>query len=135
MLKGVFNRPRYRTAVLGYKGVGFVPWYTLFEGAESYVTLYGINADEFRSFPSGHSILSISAMYILPSLSWLFPMLRDKQLLLEIAGLMFGIIIMLTRTILGAHYLSDVSAGAMLGTLLSLVYTVIQQRISKSENK
>ena len=134
VLKGVFNRPRYRTAVLGYEGVGFVPWYTLFTGAEDYVTGYGINADEFRSFPSGHSILGISAMYILPSLSWLFPKLKEKQLLLSVIGFVFGLVIMLTRIILGAHYLSDVSAGALIGTLLSLVFTVIQLRISKSEN-
>ena len=134
VLKGIFNRPRYRTAVLGYEGVGFVPWYRLFSGAEYYVSEYGINADEFRSFPSGHSILSISAMYILPSLSWLFPKLKDKQLLLFLAGFVFGIMIMLTRMILGAHYLSDVSAGAIIGTLLTLVYTIIQLHISASHD-
>ena len=133
-LKYTFNRPRYRTAVLGYEGIGFVPWYTPFEGAEGYSELYGINGDEFLSFPSGHSILSMSAMYILPSLSWIFPKLKNKQFLLVLTGFMFGLIIMFTRMILGAHYLSDVSAGAMIGTLLSLAYTIMQLRIS-SRNK
>ncbi len=131
VLKNVFNRPRYRTAILGYEGIGYVPWYTQFTGAEGYLTEYGINADEFRSFPSGHSILSISAIYILPSLSWLFPKLKDKQILLLLVGFVFGVTIMLTRIILGAHYLSDVSAGALIGILLSLVYTFMQLRLSK----
>lgn len=135
VLKGVFNRPRYRTAVLGYEGIGFVPWYTPFEGSAEYAELYGINGDEFLSFPSGHSILSMSAMYILPSLSWIFPKLRKHQFMLVMTGFMFGLIIMFTRMILGAHYLSDVSAGAMIGTLLSLAYTIMQLRISSRNKK
>ena len=43
---------------------------------------------------------------------------------------MFGLVIMLTRMILGAHYLSDVSMGSMIGTVLSTAYTIIQLRIS-----
>ena len=133
-LKYTFNRPRYRTVVLGYEGIGFVPWYTRFEGASEYSELYGINGDEFLSFPSGHSILSVSAMYILPSFSWIFPKLRKHQFIMVMTGFLFGLVIMLTRIMLGAHYLSDVSMGATIGTLLSLVYTIIQLRIcSKRE--
>ena len=134
-LKHTFHRPRFRTAVIGYDGIGFVPWYTHFEGAEEYAALYGINADEFLSFPSGHSILSISAMYILPSLSLLFPKLENKRSLMTMCGFMFGVIIMLTRMILGAHYLSDVSMGAMIGTALAIANTIIQFFISAKQNR
>lgn len=134
-LKYTFNRPRYRTVVQEYEGIGFVPWYTRFEGAAEYAELYGINGDEFLSFPSGHSILSISAMYILPSFAWIFPKLKKHQFLLVLTGFMFGLAIMLTRMILGAHYLSDVSMGAMIGTVLSLAYTVIQLRISSKQKQ
>lgn len=134
-LKHTFHRPRFRTAVIGYDGIGFVPWYTPFEGAEEYTALYGINADEFLSFPSGHSILSISAMYILPSLSWLFPKLENKRSLMTMCGFMFGVIIMLTRMILGAHYLSDVSMGAMIGTALAIANTIIQFFISAKQGR
>ena len=134
-LKYTFNRPRYRTVVLGYDGIGFVPWYNRFEGASEYSELYGIDGDEFLSFPSGHSILGVSTMYILPSLSWIFPKLKKHQLLLVMTGFMFGLIIMFTRIILGAHYLSDVSAGAIIGTVLSLAYTIIQLRISLKQDK
>ena len=33
--------------------------------------------------------------------------------------------------ILGAHYLSDVCAGAVISTVFALIYTVIQHQINK----
>ena len=38
--------------------------------------------------------------------------------------------IMFTRMILGAHYLSDVASGAVISSCIALVYTVIQHKIS-----
>ena len=133
LLKNSFDRPRYRTAVLGYEDITFVPWYRPFAGAEELAAKYGIGADEFRSFPSGHSIFSMLSMCILPSLTWLFPKLRDKHITLFFCGLAFGIVIMVTRMILGAHYLSDTSAGAVIGVLSSIAFSAIQLRISKKQ--
>lgn len=130
VLKHSFTRPRFRTVAAGYDGIGFVPWYTPFPGSAELSELYGLNHDEFLSFPSGHSILSICTMFILPCLSWLFPKLKEKQVMLFGVGLVFGVIIMFTRMVLGAHYLSDVSAGAIIGTVLSLAFTLVQIRIS-----
>lgn len=130
VLKNVFHRPRYRTAVIGYGGIGFVPWYTPFSGASGYIAVLGISKGEFRSFPSGHSILSISVVYMIQSLTWFFPKLKEKALQLSTGGFFFGVFIMITRMILGAHYLTDVSAGAMIGITLSLVHILIQHRIS-----
>ena len=131
MLKNSFDRPRYRTAVLGYEGINFVPWYKPFSEAERYAAEYGIKADEFRSFPSGHSIFSSLTMCIFPSLSWLFPKLRDKQLHLFADGAVFAVTVMTSRMILGAHYLSDVSAGAIIGVLSVMAFMVLQHRIAE----
>ncbi len=130
MIKNIFHRPRYRTVVLGFEGVGFVPWYKPFSGAAALAESFGIDKGEFRSFPSGHSILSISMVYALQSLPWFFPKLKGKALVLGSVGFAFGAVIMFTRMLLGAHYLSDVSAGAMIGTLFALIHTMIQWRIS-----
>ncbi len=132
-LKNVFHRPRYRTVVLGYEGVGFVPWYTPFRGASDYIKTLGIDKGEFRSFPSGHSIISVSLIYIVQSLTWFFPKLRSRSVWLSASALMFGVVIMLTRMVLGAHFLSDVSAAALIGTMFSLVHTLIQSRITAGE--
>lgn len=131
-LKNTFDRPRYRTAVLGYEGITFVPWYKPFSGAEEYAAEYGLKADEFRSFPSGHSIFSSLTMCIFPSLSWLFPKLRDKQPYLFAFGFVFTVTVMSSRMILGAHYLSDVSAGAIIGVLSAMAFLAVQHRIAKN---
>lgn len=133
LLKNSFQRPRYRTAVLGYDGIPFVPWYRPFEGAKAAAAEYGLSADEFRSFPSGHSIFSMLSMCILPSLAWLFPKFEGKHIRFFFCGIVFGIIIMATRIILGAHYLSDTSAGAVIGTLSSIAFSAIQIHISKKQ--
>lgn len=132
VLKNFFDRPRYRTVVLGYDGITFVPWYTPFSGAEKYASAYGLSADEFRSFPSGHSIFSVLTMCIFPSLTWIFPKLKSKYIPLFFVGFVFGVIVMVTRMILGAHYLSDTSAGAVIGVLSSAAFGAIQLRISKN---
>lgn len=133
LFKNIFARPRYRTVVLGYDGIGYLPWYTKFMNAADYVNGLGIDKGEFRSFPSGHAILSTSLVYILQSFCWFGTKLKNKRFLLGLTGFVFSVIIMFTRMVLGAHYLSDVSAGAMIGTVLAIIYTVIQQRIDKAK--
>lgn len=128
-LKYAFSRPRYRTAILGYEGIGYVPWYKPFKGASGFISEFGIESGEFRSFPSGHSLLSVSLLSILQSLTWLSPKLKDKEFCLCIAGYCYGITIMLSRMLLGAHYLSDVTAGAMIAVMLSLIHIFMQSRI------
>ncbi len=130
VVKQIFCRPRYRIVVRGLEGIGFIPWYTRFEGAGDFIAAYGLENTDLRSFPSGHSILSISCIYILPALSLLFPKLKGKDNVLMAAGLLFGMLVMFTRMVLGAHYLSDVSAGGLIGVLLSLASLFVQQRLS-----
>lgn len=130
VFKGVFHRPRFRLAVLGVEGVGFVPWYTPFPKAAELIEKFGIDKGEFRSFPSGHSILSMSTVFILQSLTWFSAKLKDKQLVFGIIGMLFAVVIMFSRMILGAHYLSDVAFGAVISSFIALVYTVIQHKIS-----
>lgn len=130
-LKSAFSRPRYRIVVRQLEGIGFVPWYKPFSGAGELRKTYGLTGSDFRSFPSGHSIMSVSCVYIFYSLSWVEEKLRDRQLTLCIAGALFGMIVMFTRMLLGAHYLSDVSAGAMIATVLSLIFTLLENKLSK----
>lgn len=64
--------------------------------------------DQF-SFPSGHTI---TAFTVAVSLSWFYP---------ELAGLLLfcALSIALSRIVLGMHFLSDVVAGAAIGTGLA----------------
>ncbi len=123
IVKGTFHRPRYRLTLQGFEGIGFVPWFKPFLGYQDYIAQFGIDKGEFRSFPSGHSILSTCMVIALQSLSWISLRLRDKQFRLGILGFFISFIIIISRVILGAHYLSDVSAGALIVSILALFYT------------
>ena len=133
IFKGAFSRPRYRLVVQGYEGTGFIPWYIRFNGAGELVEKFGIDKGEFRSFPSGHSILSMSVIVILQMLSWYFEKLKDKRLVMGVLGFVFALMIMGTRMILGAHYLSDVSFGALISSVMALVFTAVQHKITTSQ--
>ncbi|MDO4807614.1 MAG: phosphatase PAP2 family protein [Coriobacteriales bacterium] len=103
LTKGIFNRPRYRVVAEGLEGVGFVPWYKISPKPLELMSMHGLDRTEFRSFPSGHALMSISTISILLSLTWLIPSLRDKRIQLCWTGFAFAVVIMLTRMLLGAH--------------------------------
>lgn len=130
IFKNVFHRPRFRLTARGIEGIGFVSWYTPFPQASEFVEKLGIDKGEFRSFPSGHSILSMSIVYILQSLTWFSAKLKDEWFVSGLIGMFFAVLIMFTRMILGAHYLSDVAFGAVISSFMALAYTLIQHRIS-----
>ena len=46
-------------------------------------------------------------------------------LLFAFLGFVFSVIIMITRIIFGAHYLSDVSFGGIIVVILSICYSVL----------
>ena len=63
------------------------------------------------SFPSGHTTIAFAAMV---SLSFVWP--KFRYIFLSLATL-----IGFSRIVLGAHYLSDVLAGALLGSITSYI--------------
>ena len=74
--------------------------------------------DQF-SFPSGHTI---TAFAVAVSLSLFYPELA--------AGLLFcAISVAISRIMLGMHFLSDVLAGAAIGTALAYAAAAIVSRI------
>ena len=129
VLKSNFPRARYRLVVQGYENIGFRPWYMPLEDIAKFIKDMGIDKGEFRSFPSGHSILSMCMVMILQSLTWFSQKLKDKRIILGVLGVAFSMIIIFTRLILGAHYLSDVSAGAIIVSILTIIYTLILNKI------
>lgn len=77
----------------------------------------------------------MSVIVILQTLSWYSAKLKDKRMLMGITGFIFALIIMSTRMILGAHYLSDVSFGALISSVMALIYTIVQHRITLSHGR
>lgn len=119
-LKEVIFRPRFRVTLAGYEDITFTPWYMPLNNARELIEKYGFNKNELQSLPSGHSLMGIAHIYIFPALSWVFPKLNDKGKLLWVMGLIYGLAVIASRLFLGAHHLSDVSAGALLSILLGI---------------
>ena len=57
--------------VKGYEGVGFIPWYEKFPYTKELPELLGIEKTEFTSFPSGHSMMSMSSFITFPAMAWI----------------------------------------------------------------
>ena len=90
----------------------FMPWWQ--PGTELRDTLVaaGIAAEEFKSFPSGHSANSSSLM-LLSLLPVLRPQWKHRQAVLFCVG--FGWALAVSRIVMGAHYLSDTAVGFAVG--------------------
>ena len=130
--KTVFARPRYRTTL--EPGIDFVPWYDLALSSERAARETGLDKNAFQSFPSGHSISNVAGIFIFPAFSWVLPKLKGRETVLFLTGLIYGLVIMLTRLILGAHFLTDVSFGALIAVIIGFVYSMTDNRKGSAQN-
>ena len=122
ILKSFAARPRYRYTLMGYDGVVFCPWYAPLENAEEYMLRYGLSSNSFKSFPSGHSLDAAINVCVFPAISLVISKLKGKETLLLIIGFVLALLVMLSRMLLGAHYLSDVSFGGLIGMIMCIIY-------------
>ena len=122
-LKSLMHRPRYRT-VLDQSIVPFHNWWQRCANYKDYIAL-GISKEEFKSFPSGHT----GEAAILIVVSMFAPMADDRlkkaQLPMFIGSCCFVILVGFSRILAAAHYLSDVSMGA----LITLVFACIANEV------
>ncbi len=118
--KAIMHRPRYYTVVAGIEGVSFQPWYKPFSGYKELIES-GVIGDAFKSFPSGHAAQAGSFLSGFYGLTALFPSLRNKWRVGIVVGLVLVLAICVSRIVLGAHYLSDVSVGVLAPVLVAFV--------------
>lgn len=123
LLKSSFARPRYRFTLMGTDGIGFLPWYASMGSAKQAEEMYGLTGVQaFASFPSGHSLISMIHVIALPCMAYIFPGLKKRAGTLFVIGACFGFCVMLSRIVLGAHYLSDVGTGGLVALAVSFVF-------------
>ena len=122
-LKIFFCRPRYRLLLQEYPGITFTPWYQRFAGSKELIAEYNIPSNDFKSFPSGHTILAMSLIYALPPLAEVTGHKENRKVLLGLfaAGAAFALFVAVSRLILGAHFLSDVSMGACIAVFFGCI--------------
>lgn len=129
ILKNVFRRPRFRT--LGViDGARYMNWWEPFKDYESMKALSSDPdfSEHFKSFPSGHTCEAAMLVFELPMLAMLFPKLKGKEHWLTLAGVVFALLMGLSRMTMGAHYLSDISMGALIMIVLLIIANEINLR-------
>lgn len=129
MIKIGLPRPRYRLLAKGYEGIDFHRWYDPIKNKAELIAKYGINKDDFKSFPSGHTSNSIMNLALFPALGLVYPSLKRRSMLLLVLGVFVGITVLISRMVLGAHFLSDVSCGGFTASVVSAVYYRVYNKI------
>lgn len=131
LLKNVGCRPRFRFLIdEDLNNVHFVyrPWY-MFEP-------FSKHGDYFKSWPSGHTATAAQVMLLAlwaPLTKFKF---KNEDVVFFIAGLTYTLLIATSRVLYGAHFLSDVSFGLLIGSLCALaMYFLVDFVSEKIVNK
>ena len=90
--------------------VSFHPWYQPGLADKAQLIASGIPKDDLKSFPSGHTTAAATALslYYIASAS---PLLRSRRYQFFFGGLLWTLLIALSRIVIGAHFLTDVTAA------------------------
>lgn len=115
LIKVAWGRPRMRL-VVSHPEAFFVPWWQLGNALKDPLMAAGVAADEFKSFPSGHTA-NATTMLLLGLVPYLKPQLQKYQKALVAFGFAWAAIVALSRILLGAHYLTDTTVGFLVGFL------------------
>ena len=122
LIKWIFHRPRFRTLSDPlYADITFHNWWQRCTNYKDLMALYNISSEEFKSFPSGHAgaslVISLAAVF----LPYFDKRINKSQIVLFYFGFGWTILVAFVRILVGAHFLSDVSMGALLVALCMFV--------------
>ncbi len=121
VIKPLFGRARYRLMNITGDFSEFTRWYEINIGKK--VTLsqiaMGAESDGYKSFPSGHTAAA-GIVLSLMSIPAVLNIGKRRSGLITAATLIFVFIVAYSRILMGAHYLTDVTMGAII-TLASYV--------------
>lgn len=123
MLKIPWARPRMRMLAVQPQAA-FQPWWVIGCEMKDHLLAIGVAAEEFKSFPSGHSGNAACAMLlcILPLIS---QQCRGKETLLFMIGVLFMLVVAFSRIIMGAHFLSDVTMGMSITFIIENIFVYV----------
>ena len=124
VVKLILHRPRYRYMVR-CDVTEFRNWWETCKNYKEYfgqtVDGFVIDKEEFKSFPSGHSGTAAIMMMFLPYASIFFNKLKGKEVLLYYIGFTWTLLMMFSRMLVGAHFLSDTCMGSLIVVVVFFV--------------
>lgn len=133
VVKGILHRPRFRFLV-SQSEVTFKNWWEAFPDYKSYV-VGNVTSEEFKSFPSGH----VGTGTMVLCMPYLPLLIKGKNscktfIILSIISILYPPLLAFTRMLCGAHFLSDVSVGGLIGTIVFSFFHELVFRKSKKKN-
>jgi membrane-associated phospholipid phosphatase len=134
VLKGLAERPRYRYLIVSSNATAFRDWWNW--DPSNFMGMILKGEDGLKSFPSGHTATS-SVCFLLPLLASTKPnkLFKGEEAVLFILGGLYTLIIAYARISAGAHFLSDVSFGALIGSATSFLTVFIAYQPKKEAVK
>ena len=133
LIKLVIHRPRFRLYMEDAE-IPFRNWWDSFKEYKeflanhpegfTYADGFPLTKEEFKSFPSGHSGTGMIMAMFLPFMSYFFPKLKGKEIFLYYGGVAFSLLMMFSRMLVGAHYLTDTCMGSL---IVMVVYFVVNE--------
>lgn len=129
LVKQFDQRPRFYITLYGYEGIGFREWYTIRRISEETCLRYGLSSDDLGSFFSGHALQAMLNVLIFPCFSCVIPALKIKDKVHVIIAACISVLICLSRIVLGAHYLSDVAFGSLVGIFVIILFNFLYSKI------
>ena len=121
LLKSIFHRPRFRSIIATDYGVEFHNWWVRCGNYKQYMEVFNLPKEEFKSFPSGHTGAAAVLIIVAPFLPMLDEKYQKLQLPLIYGALAWTLLVAFTRMLVGAHFLSDISMGAILAVVCMLI--------------
>ncbi len=137
LLKVLAYRPRYRLLASLYEGEGIAshwrPWYawqTFFNkgayAADLEVAGVAYKLDDFLSFPSGHTIVSVGVLMVA-----YFPGLEKRSKWIRPLAYVYGAVVGLSRIFIGDHNATDSLFGFYLGVAaIDIIFSLIRPRFA-----
>ena len=119
LLKSIAARPRYRAMFLMEEFGEYRKWFQFQWGipeiSEDLKLLYDAGADWYKSFPSGHTSAAamVLTLTLIPSIFAKTNTLLRKIITYTVVVL-YILAVMFSRILVGAHFLTDVTFGAMI---------------------
>ena len=121
IIKLIIHRPRFRYLVR----TGAVPFHNWWENCANYKDIiktyegsgiegFPITKEDFKSFPSGHSGTGMIMAMFLAYAPIFFNKLKGKETLMFYIGVLWGLTMMFSRMLVGAHYLTDTCMGSLI---------------------
>lgn len=121
-IKVPWGRPRMRLIAVNDLAK-FQPWWVAGGPQKATLLAAGVESDELKSFPSGHT--ANAALMLCLSFMALAKRNSKMDKVLFVVGAAFAAVVAFARIIMGAHFLTDVTFGFAVTFILYLILRLI----------